>query len=184
MILLGVWSRHATYERSIVAADVESLINTGKVHIHRTRHWRIPPGEPRFTLKELYLQLDAMEAGKNSCQITNEEFTQGIFELGSGNSSIRWMTQFSESSAEDTEFGEPAGDELELDPSIEAVEDPDLINIADAEATGTELAESVEGGTGTELAEPVEEGHEDNIIATDKELTEVEKEAIKQFGIR
>ena len=142
MIFLGVWSRHATYDRSIVAADLESLINTGKVHTHRTRDWRIPPGEPSFVQKEIYSQLDAMEAGKNICQLTDEELTQGIFELGSGKSSIRWMAQFSESSDEDTEFGEPAGDELELDPSIDADEDEaDLVNIADVEATGTELAE-------------------------------------------
>ena len=69
--------------------NLESLISTGKVRIHRTRDWRIPPGEPRFALKKLYSQLDAMQAGKNICQLTDEEFIQGIFELGSGQSSVR-----------------------------------------------------------------------------------------------
>ena len=94
------------------------------------------------------------------------------------------MTQFSESNAEDIECGEPAGDELELDPSIEADEDEaDLVNFADAETTGTVLAESVEGRTSTELAEPVGDGHHgiECSIATNAEFTDIQHEPIKQF---
>ena len=117
MIFLGLWSQHATYDKSIIVCCLRTLVQTGKTRIWRTRDWRRPPGPPKFPLQDLSNQLQAIKFGKNVCQLTDIEYEEALSDLGSGKpSSIRWMTQFSD----DIIFGEP-GDDV-ADGNFESIE--------------------------------------------------------------
>jgi len=124
MLFCGIYSKHATYDRSILAVDLEALVSTGKAHVRRTRDWRIPPGPPKFPLSELATQLSALRSGKNICELSTEEFQKGILELGTGKSTVRWMTAFANPGPDDSDFGEPAEGDF-LDPSLDDVDDND-----------------------------------------------------------
>ena len=71
MLFCGIYSKHATYDRSILAVDLEALVTTGKAHVRRTRDWRIPPGPPKFPLSELATQLSALRSGKKHMRAFN-----------------------------------------------------------------------------------------------------------------
>jgi hypothetical protein len=178
MVFLGLHSMNATYDRSVIVCDLQTLVDTGKVRLWRTRDWRRPPGPPRFPLKALAEQLDALKAGKNVCNLSDAEYTDGIFELGNGQTpSIKWMTQF----VSDDSFGQEPENEENNDEDIPVYGDESRTDSQDAALA---ISDGEVLGIQPEPEQPDSDTLSKNSDDYDERLfSQTEAEALREFSV-
>ena len=102
MIMVGRYESKSKFDKSIITADLHSLVTKGLIRAVRTRDFRRPSGPPKFPMKILSEQLIALRNATRINTLSAEQQCIALEKMVNAENCINWVSDF----VQDESFGQ------------------------------------------------------------------------------